>query len=190
MPEKIKSQLKGRLKAALYLHSLSTAEFAAKLARKHHLNEEQAYLAGLLHDNAKHLTLEQMQQCAMGTGFEFDAIELSTPALLHAPLGAILASAEFGISTESILQAIRNHTTGHPQMSHLDMVVFLADTLEPMREFSGIEKLRQMAYQDLEHCLLLVINHTLVFLTKRRKVVHPRTNALHQTLISKQRKAI
>ena len=89
-----------------------------------------------------------------------DSAERRTPKLLHAKTGAAVARDLFGVPDE-IYEAIRWHTTGKPDMTLLEKVIYLADYIEPTRDFPGVEKLRELAYEDLDRALLLGLQMTI-----------------------------
>ena len=93
-------------------------------------------------------------------GIICDNAELNSPKLLHAKTGAAFARDLFGISDE-IYEAIRWHTTGKPDMTMLEKIIYLADYIEPTRDFDGVEKLRQLAYEDLNAAMALGLEMSL-----------------------------
>ena len=100
------------------------------LAALHHLDLELTEKAALLHDIAKDLSDEKSLEKAKELGYAVSAEELENPALLHAPLGALILEKELGMNHPEILQAVKNHTTGCKEMSQLDLAVFVADYLD------------------------------------------------------------
>ena len=133
-----------------YQHSLRVARSAAELARLHGVDPEKAALAGLLHDLARLYSPERLIQESLARGWEIDERSREHPTLLHAPLGAAIAAEKFGVDDPEVLSAIAKHTTGADEMSPLDRVVYLADSLEPGRDFAEREALWLLACRDLE----------------------------------------
>ncbi len=129
-----------------------------------------------------------MKEKAVRYSGYFDEYELASSALLHAPLGAMLAISDFQVEIPEVLQAIRFHTTGHQAMTDFDKVVFLADALEPGRDFPGVERLRRDVFRDLDHCMLLMINSTLEYLKKKKWLIHPRIYELKKKIKGKLEK--
>lgn len=127
--EKAMSWLKGNLDEERLLHSLGSAECAAELAKKFGLDEKKAYVAGLLHDCAKCLDKEKMQE--LSREINLDDCERDNAKVVHAPVSAYLAENEFGIKDKEILSAIRLHTVGKLNMSLFEKIVYLADKIEP-----------------------------------------------------------
>lgn len=157
-------------------HSLGTVAAARQLAIIHGLDVAQAERAALLHDNAKELPLAQMQQIAREKLPALDALTLSSPALLHAPVGAWRAAVHFGVEDRAILQAIRWHTTGKAGMDGLSKVIYLADMIEPNRKpFHGLEKIRQAAQENLNRAMFWALGSSLTLLGEKQALLHPDT---------------
>ena len=93
--------------------------------------------------------------------------------LWHAPVGAYLATTEFGVEDEDVLNAIRYHTTGREAMSDLEKVVYIADLIEPNRKFSGVEELRQLKDRGLDVMMEASVKHSIEFLVSKNQPVFP-----------------
>jgi predicted HD superfamily hydrolase involved in NAD metabolism len=157
-------------------HILRVEQMSAELAQLHGLDVDQAAQAGLLHDLAKFFKPARLLEMARSEGLELDPVDQSNPHLLHAAVGAIVARDEFGVQDTAILDAIRHHTLGLPGMSLLSCVVFLADSLEPGRGSTPeLEKLRQVAQQNLPQAVWLTCDDSLRYLIATRRLIHPRT---------------
>lgn len=127
---------------------------AISLSRQWGEDEEKAATAAILHDITKRFkTKEQIELCEK-FGIVCDEGELAAPKLLHAKTGAAMAKELFGVSDE-IYEAIRWHTTGKPDMTLLEKIIYLADYIEPTRDFDGVEKLRELAYSDIDSAMAL-----------------------------------
>jgi len=130
-------------------HSLRVAACAQELARRHGVDPQKARLAGLLHDLARLYSPQQLILEAEARAMPITPFEREKPALLHAALGAALARERFGVDDPDVLSAIAKHTRGAPEMSPLDCVVYLADSLEPARTFAERAELWEYALRDL-----------------------------------------
>jgi nicotinate-nucleotide adenylyltransferase len=98
--------------------------------------------------------------------------ERENPALLHALTGAALAKERFGVSDE-VYEAIRWHTTGKPDMSTLEKILYLADYTEPTRDFEGVEALRRLSFEDLDRAMALGLKMSIEDLKERgRPIFH------------------
>lgn len=127
--EEILKWLKNNLNEKRYLHSIGTAQCAKDLAKKFNLNEEEAYLAGLLHDCAKCFSNEKLLDI-IEKHLSIEDDEKMNPKTLHAPVSAYIAKTEFQIDNESILSSIRWHTLGKIEMTNFEKIIFLADKIE------------------------------------------------------------
>lgn len=158
------------------VHSLLVAHTARKLARLHGVNEDQAALAGLLHDCAKCLPLASMQRIARENRLLLDKETLASGNLLHGPVGAVIAQQEYGVEDPLVLSAIRCHTTGKVGMLPLDMIVFLSDKIEPSRRsYPVLEEVRSLAQEDLAKALSHSLESTLAYVRGQGTTPHPLT---------------
>ncbi|ACB00469.1 MULTISPECIES: bis(5'-nucleosyl)-tetraphosphatase (symmetrical) YqeK [Cyanophyceae] len=156
-------------------HILGVEQMAQALAQRHGTDPDQAAQAGLLHDLAKFFPPPKLLQIARQHGLEIDSICAHVPHLLHADVSAIVARTEFGIQDAQILQAIANHTLGHPGMDQLSCIIFVADALEPNRgDGKKLQKLRQLSEKNLYRAVSGVCDYMLKHLIKQHKIIHPR----------------
>lgn len=166
---KIKKWLKENLKEERYFHTLGTADCAKELAKKFNLNEEKAYLAGLLHDCAKCFSNEKLLQI-IEEHLDVDESEMLNYKTLHAPVSAHIAKCEFNVTDDEILSAIRWHTLGRCNMTDFEKIVFLADKIEPnTRDKEYCDKIRTILEEDngLNKALLKCYKETIKSLVKR-----------------------
>jgi predicted HD superfamily hydrolase involved in NAD metabolism len=160
-----------------YAHVVRVARLADRLAQRHGEDPARARLAGLLHDLARlHSTGALVAECA-ARGLAIDGFERRNPIVLHARLGAELARERFGVDDEGVLDAIRRHTVGAPDMSRLDAIVYVADGLEPGRDFPEREALERLAFADLDRALEAVLRSSLRYLRTRGLEAAPQTLA-------------
>ncbi len=127
---------------------------ARRLALRWGEDEELAAEAAILHDITKRLDLKQQLILCEKYDIIADTLEAKSEKLLHSKTGAALASEMFGVS-EQVANAIRWHTTGKADMTKLEKIIYLADYIEPTRDFEGVETLRRLAYEDLDKALVL-----------------------------------
>ena len=169
-------RLSAVLKPSRYEHSLSVAAESFRLADLHGLDVLRAVQAGLLHDCAKCLSLEEMQDIAKAHRLTDDPAMLESGALLHSLVGEQVARDQYGMTDPQVLEAIRYHNTGFPGMSRLDMCVCLADSIEPLRKsYPGLDEARALAEKSLEGALLLSLERTAAYVVERGKYLHPCT---------------
>lgn len=160
-----------------FAHSLAVAHTARQLARLHGVDVAKAETAAALHDCAKCLPLKEMQRICREQHLTEDKQVLESGALMHSLAGAYLAATVYGISDPDVLRAIACHNTGKVDMTRLDMVVYLADKIEPTRaSYPLLEKVRMLAALSLERALLTSMEGSRDYIRKGGKVVH------HQTL--------
>ena len=157
----IQKDLKKVLSAKRYRHSAGVADSARALADKYGANAEKAYIAGWVHDCAKELSLSEMHDIVNEHSLRLDKYVLSSKALLHGPVGSILCETKYGIDDKDIKSAIFYHTTGRTNMTLLEKIIFLADYIEPSRDFPGVDTIRKLAEKDLNQAVLSAYNSTI-----------------------------
>ncbi len=158
------------LKESRVAHVLGCADTARKLAETYGADPVAAYRAGLLHDVTK--AIDGPDQLLLVDKYDIliSSFERSHPKLLHAKTGAAVAGHVFGESRE-VQEAIFWHTTGKADMSLMEKILYMADYMEPTRNFPGVEKLRALAWTDLDHALLLAFRMCIDELVREKKTV-------------------
>lgn len=160
-----------------YRHTVRVARTAERLARAHGVDAASARSAALLHDLTRLWSKERLLREAHGRGLALDAFELAHPVVIHAPLSAELARELFGVAEPAVLSAIRKHTLGDGEMTPLDMVIYLADALEPGRSYAGRAQMLELALSDLAAGMRVALESTLVHLASRNLTPAPKTLA-------------
>ena len=161
----LKKEIKKEMDDSRYEHTLGVMYTCAALAMRYNYDLEKAMLAGLLHDCAKCMPNAKKLKMAEKHHLEISELERKNPFMLHAKLGAFLAKKKYDIEEEEILDAIRWHTTGRPQMTLLDKIVYIADYIEPKRDKApNLAVIRQMAFTNLDDALLKILTDTLGYL--------------------------
>ncbi len=174
--EKISKSLRKELDAQRYQHTIGVMYTATAMAMAFGEDLEKAQLAGLLHDCAKCIPNEKKVKLCKKYSIAINPIEEAAPFLLHAKLGAEIARREYGIEDEDILGAIRFHTTGRPQMTRLEAIVFLADYIEPMRnKAQNLTEIRRLAFQDLDLAVYITLRDTLQYLEGKETLMDETT---------------
>lgn len=164
-----------------YGHCVRVARMSENLARAHGADPAKARLAGMLHDLARLYSAQRLLRESAEHGLEIDEYAREHPVVLHAPLSAALARDLFGVTDEQVLSAISKHTLGAGQMSALDCILYLADSLEPGRDFPERPELAALAERDLAGAMRATIRSTLRYLTQRHLPVAPQTAAAMRT---------
>lgn len=167
--------LKQSIKQGRYMHSVRTMNEAVALAEHYGEDREKAAVAGLLHDCAKGLTDDETLEYCRANGIYLSEVEKNQVFLVHGEVGAIIAREKYGVEDESILSAIKYHTTGCANMSMLDKIIFLADYIEPGRTHSEVQITRELAYKDLNMALISAFDSTIKFVISQRGLIHPNT---------------
>jgi len=173
--EAIIAKLSEKLSAKRFRHSVGVSETAERLAELHGCDKAKAKLAGILHDCARELPSNRLLSTAEAFGIVVGDLERHEPVLLHAALGARMAQSEYGVTDREVHQSIRLHTTGGSNMTVLDKIIFLADVIEPGRSFPGVDKIRELARENLDKALLAAYDQSLQYLIERNGIIHPDT---------------
>ena len=183
-------RLSGRLSEARVAHSLGVEACAVEMAGRFGTDRGKASVAGLVHDCAKELTSRQAEELGVRTGVFDDVWMRAEPKLWHAPLGAVVAQSEYGVTDPEVLGAIACHTTGKPGMTILDKIIYLADFIEPGRDYYGVEELRACALCDLDGALIMAFDSTIRYLLHNGRTIHPQTIlARNEAIAARNRRA-
>ena len=162
-------------------HIRGTEEEAVRLAKRWGVDETLARRAAILHDCTKYLELDEQLALCKQYGVELDELERRAVKLLHSKTGACIARHVFG-EDEQVYQAIFWHTTGKADMSMAEKVIYLADYIEPTRDFDGVEPLRALAYENIDKALLLGMDMTIEEMKQRGNPIHRNTQAARDWL--------
>jgi predicted HD superfamily hydrolase involved in NAD metabolism len=162
-----------RLSAKRYGHTLRVANTAEDLARAHGLDPGRARLAALLHDAARELPSEKFLDLAEDLDLPVGEPERESPKLLHGPVAAGLARRELGVEDEGVLEAITDHTTGRPGMPPMSLVLYVADKIEPARDYPSVENLRRLARRDLRAAAAESLRRSIAHNEERGRPTHP-----------------
>ena len=172
----MKAKLGKRLKPNRYAHSVGVADTALFLAKRFGLDENKAYVAGLLHDCAREFPNEALPEEARKRGITIGAVEHESPLLLHAYVGAKLLSESYGVEDDEIFQAVWRHTVGGTHMTALDKIIYFADMIEPNRDYPEVDELRRFGRENsLNEMTLKGINESILFVLAKNELIHPLT---------------
>lgn len=179
--KQLTSDIKKELDDKRFRHTISVAHTAAALAMCHDLDPQKAYFAGLLHDCAKCIpNKDKMALCAK-YGLSVTSVEKENPDLLHAKLGSYLARTKYGMEDEEIISAILFHTTGKPAMSAFEQIIYIADYIEIHRKpLPNMAKARKLAFQDLDACMLVILESTLNYLQQNDATIDEITQETYE----------
>ena len=188
--DKIKEDLKNTLSERRYIHSLGVMEMAVELAQIYNVDEKKAELAGLLHDNAKEMTPEELLKYVDDNNIKISEVERINTKILHGKIGADIAKKKYGVSKE-IQEAIEYHTTTNPNMTTLDKIVFVADKIELNRKSAtyDIEAERELAKKDLDGAVIFIINSNITSLIQKDKLINEESiNTRNKLIIERMKK--
>ncbi|CUX50695.1 bis(5'-nucleosyl)-tetraphosphatase (symmetrical) YqeK [Clostridium sp. C105KSO13] len=172
----IQKKLEKNLRPERYRHTIGVMYTAASLSMCHGENMEKAMLAGLLHDCGKGYPIKkQIKQCREYK-IPLTESELMMPALIHAKLGAYLTEHEYNIKDAEILNAITFHTTGRPDMTLLEKIIYIADYIEPGRmKIPVLDQVRYIAFSNINEAVAISADSTITYLKKMGRDIDPMT---------------
>ena len=173
-PEQLRPIAMSYLKHKRIAHVLGTEEEAIRLAQRYGADVTQARIAALLHDCTKKLDMPQQMALCEKYRIVLDPLEQKALKLLHAKTGAEIAKDIFGVD-EAVYEAIKWHTTGKADMTLLEKIVYLADYIEPTRDFPGVDTLRKTVYNDLDEGLAMGLEMTIEEMKEMGNPVHEKT---------------
>ncbi len=153
-------------------HVLGCRDTAVELAKHWGADVTDAARAGILHDITKAIDGPLQLTLCDAYGKILSDFSKRYPKILHALTGSLVAERIFG-ENAAVVSAIEHHTTGKADMSLLEMIIYVADYMEPNRDFPGVEKLRELAYSDIQAALKLGLEMTLEHLKRQGNEVSP-----------------
>ena len=155
-------------------HVLGTEQEAVRLAERYGADVTKARIAALLHDCTKKLDMDEQLALCKKYHIPLDELERKALKLLHSKTGAAIARDVFAVD-DDVYNAIMYHTTGKPDMTLLEKIIYLADYIEPTRDFPGVEALRRTVYEDLDRGLLMGLTMTIEEMEEMGNPVHHMT---------------
>ena len=178
--EMLESQLSASLNEKRFIHTRSVAYTSAALAMKWYKYEvDRVMIAGYMHDCAKCMSLNEQLRFAEENMIYVSDYYIAHPKLIHAIVGPAVAQEQYGIFDREIHDAIRTHTTGAPDMSVMQKIIYVADYIEPTRENMVLcmEDYREMAFTDLDKAVYMIADNVLKYLEKTGADIDPATKA-------------
>lgn len=170
--EELKNEISARMPMKRYEHVLRVAETAKSLAKNYQVSVDKAEQSALFHDIAKFMDKQALRLILVKENLDHRLLSFHHE-LWHGPVGAVIAKLDFGIEDEEILNAVRYHTTGRAGMSPLEKVVYIADMIEPGRNFPGVDQLREIAMKDIDEVMGACIHQSVKFLVSKGVPVFP-----------------
>lgn len=187
--EELVAKVQAAVKPKRFAHILRVEETALKLAKANGVDPEAASVAALCHDYAKQRPDEDFLAVIRVKHLDPQLLTAGN-AIWHGVVGAEMAKDELGVQNEDILNAIRHHTTGAPYMTPLAQVIYMADYIEPGRDFAGVEWARKVTNKNLAWGVALQTKQTLAYLIAQGKPVYPATIDTYNAWVPQYQKEI
>ena len=170
--EEIQKFVKGHLSEKRYIHSVGVMQRSEELALKYGAYVETAKKIGIAHDVAKEMTEEEKLKYVKENNIEIDDIERQNTGLLHAKIGKDIAIKKFGF-TESMGQAIANHTTGNKDMDIYSKILFIADRTSKDRNFEDLKTLNKIIEEkNIDEVILYILDKKIELQIKKEALIH------------------
>ena len=183
--------MESRLNEYRLLHSFSVAETAASMAKQYGVDVDKARIAGLLHDWDKNLSDDELFERAAEFGIKMVMYQEDMAVLLHAQTGALAVKREYPELDDDIIQAIARHTSAAPDMSDLDMIIYVADMIEPLRSQGNLTPLRVIVGKvPLEALFLKSFEMSMGHLISRHRFIHPDSLEVWNACVAMERDRI
>jgi predicted HD superfamily hydrolase involved in NAD metabolism len=171
-----------RLSEKRYGHTVRVADTAESLARIHGLDPTRTRLAALLHDAARETEPDEFLRLSKEWNLSVGEPERQSAKLLHGPVAAELARRELGVANEEVLEAIRVHTVGEAGMGPLALALYVADKIEPARDYPSVDRLRRLAREDLRQAATEALRRVVAYNEGRGRLVHPSSRKMLEWL--------
>lgn len=156
-----------------FIHVKGVEEAALELAEQYEVDLEKVSIAALLHDYAKEQSDEEMRDIIISENMDLELLQYGNN-IWHGPVGAVMIKNRFNVEDSEILDAIRHHTVGAPNMGLVEQIIYLADYIEPNRDFKGVEEARELAKISLEKAIAFATLKTLKHLLNKNVKIYPR----------------
>ncbi|MCQ8260545.1 bis(5'-nucleosyl)-tetraphosphatase (symmetrical) YqeK [Streptococcus suis] len=167
-------KIRAAMKPARFQHVLGVEEVALALADQYGCDPKKASLAALLHDYAKEVEDQVFLDLIAKYDLDRDLLNWDNN-IWHGVVGAYKIAEDFGLKDEEIFQAIQRHTVGAGQMTLLDKVLYVADYIEPNRDFPGVDEARRIAKESLDKAVAYETAQTISYLAKKGVPIYPQT---------------
>ncbi len=176
MLEKLRDIVRKRVTEKRYIHTLGVEEKAALLAKKYGVDEEKVRIAAILHDIAKSMEIDKMEEiCKANFLDELTEEDMKISEILHGFVGYIIVRDELKIDNIEILEAIKYHTIGKKGLSLLGRIIYIADGIEKNRVYPGVDKIRELVDKNLDEGIIYEIDRKIVYLESVGGKIHKNT---------------
>lgn len=180
--EEALATIKKALSTERYDHTVRVLDVAKRLVSHYDICKKDVELAVVFHDYAKEMNEDELKQYIIEYKIDENLLSYNRE-LWHGPVAAHIVQHQFGITNKSILNAIYYHTTGRANMDNVELTLFVADYIEPNRNFSGLEEVREIAYINLHEAALLTLKNTIPYLIKKGATIFPDTFHAYNDLV-------
>ena len=177
--------LKNKLGNERYQHTMMVLKAALQLAEQLNIQKAKVIKAALLHDIAKTKSKKELKSILKNSRWKIDKLEAKIIPVLHAPAGAVIAEKKYKIVDPDVLEAIRYHTLGHPEMGTIAQVIYAADFISEDRSFDGLNKIRAEIKEDFYYGLYLITTHIIKYQLDQGSIIHPYSNDLRNKLLKR-----
>ena len=188
--EKLDGDLREVLSKERYSHSVCVMQMCEKLAKKYNANVEKAKLIGLMHDMAKELSKKEKLDYVKKNNIACNEIEKKLTGILHGKIAADMCKKKYGFDDE-MCEAIAVHTTGKPNMTILQKILFIADKTDESRTYDGIVELRNLAFENIDKAIIKNLDSTLLInIDKGNLIFEESIKTRNYLLLSSENKKI
>lgn len=181
--DSINSYIDKNLSEKRRAHVYGVVETAKKLAEKYGCDINKAETAALFHDMFRSTPVEVLNMYIRQLGL--DDTYLNNANLAHGPIAAVIMNRDYGIDDQEVLNAVKYHTTGRAGMSTLEKVIYLADAIEPGRNYPDVDKVRKLVEISLEKACLFSMEHSINYIRERGLFLHEDTIKARDYLLEK-----
>ena len=168
--DELKEELKNYLKDERYEHSICVMEMAKKLAEKYNVNKTKVMKVALMHDMAKELPIQELKKYIKDKHIYASKMEMLLGVTLHGKVAADMCRRKYNFDNE-MCEAISIHTTGKPNMSMFEKIIFIADKIDETRSYEGVEELRKLAFENIDKAILKNIDSTIEINMKKERII-------------------
>lgn len=171
--------LEQNLSKKRFQHSCNVARAAKQLAQRYGADQEEAYFAGLVHDICKEMPFDEQRRLMLAGDFAPDEAELHSRKLWHGIAGAYFLQTQFDVTDRNILNAVRFHTVGRPDMTLLEEIIYIADMISEERDYKGVVKMRRLAYENLQEAMRTALSDAIGSVLKKEGLIPQYTIAAY-----------
>ncbi len=181
--DSISSYIEKNLSDKRRAHVYGVVKTARHLAEKYGCDADKAETAALFHDMFRSTPVEVLNMYVRQ--LELDPVLLDNANLAHGPVAAVIMNRDYGIDDSDIINAVKYHTTGRENMSVLEKIIYLADAIEPGRNYPTVDELRNMAEISLDHACLASMERSINYIRERGLFLHEDTIKARDYLLEK-----